>query len=260
MVNLRVAVATDLGLKRERNEDSHACWIPEDPVERASRGVMVVIADGMGGARAGHVASRIAVETVLEVWRESPPDDPVRRLREALVAANMAVFDESRKSPETGGMGTTCTALAVRGQEAFLAHVGDSRLYHLRDGHITQLTSDHSLVAQMVRDGFLTEDEARRDPRRNVVTRSVGVTPQVDIEAFRAVEDLRPGDTLLLSTDGLHGLVSDEELVAIASDDDLEAACQRLIATANGRGGPDNITVGLVRVVADGPAGRQRAR
>src|SRR5262249_23250846 len=147
-------------------------------------------------------------------------------------------------------MGTTCTALVLRGSDAYLAHVGDSRAYLIQDGAIRQLTRDHSLVAQLVREGQLTPDQAKVDPRRNVVTRSVGVGPHVEIDAEHEPGLLRPGDPVLVCSDGLHGVVADEELKAAASGPDLAQDCRDVIRLANQRGGPDNITVVLARVAA----------
>ncbi len=252
-MTVAVRAATDIGLKRTQNEDSHAVWVPEDESQRARRGVLLVVADGMGGYRAGEVASRLAVETVLGVYRAADGDDVAGVLRHALEEANRVVHGESLANPDKGGMGTTCTALVVRGTEAWVAHVGDSRAYLVRGKGIEQITHDHSLVAQFVRDGQLTPEEARTDPRRNVVTRSLGVGPTVEVDAESVPYALRPGDTFLLCTDGLHGQARDEELAESASGRDLERACKDLIALARERGGPDNITVMLARVGGSPP-------
>ena len=255
-MTLEIRAATDLGMKRSQNEDSHGSWVPEDPAERERRGVLVVVADGMGGSRAGEVASRLAVETVIRTYREGRSPNPLDDLYRAVESANQVVHTESVSHPDMSGMGTTCTALVVRGPDAYVAHVGDSRCYAVLDGQLRQLTQDHSLVAQLVRDGQLTPDQARTDPRRNVVTRSVGVGAHVEIDAQRFEALLREGDTLLLCSDGLHGLVPDAELAQLASEDRLDDACRRAIVTANQRGGHDNITVVLARAHAasDTPA------
>ena len=246
-MDVQARAATDIGLKRSMNEDRYGLWLPEERVVRERRGVLLVIADGMGGARAGEVASQTAVEKVLESYREAQ-GEPLEDLQVAMIAANHAVHNESLLHPELSGMGTTLTALVLRGSGAFLAHVGDSRAYLVRGGRARQLTMDHSLVAQLMRAGHLTPEEARVDPRRNVVTRSVGAAPVVQADVTALAEPLRAGDTLLLTTDGLHGLVSDEELGAAASDPDLDAVCGRLVALARQRGGPDNITVIAARL------------
>ena len=247
-MTIAVKAATDLGLKRSQNEDSHGFWIPEDEARRERRGVLLVVADGMGGSRAGEVASRLAVETVLGVYRSAEDEDLAAVLGRAVAEANRVVHRESVAQPELQGMGTTCTAVAVRGHEAWLAHVGDSRAYLVREGAIEQLTRDHSLVAQLVRENQLTREEARIDPRRNVVTRSVGVAPEVEVDVEPFPHALRPGDTLLLCSDGLHGVVTDDELAERSAGPDLDRSCQDLISLARERGGPDNITVLLARV------------
>jgi serine/threonine protein phosphatase PrpC len=173
---------------------------------------------------------------------------PLEELRVAVEEANRAVNEQAAVDPALTGMGTTCTALVVRDQEAFVAHVGDSRAYLVRNGRIHQLTRDHSVVAQLVDQKQLSPELASVDPRRNVVTRSVGVKAQVEVDAERIGELIQPGDTFLLCSDGLHGQVNDEELARLASGPDLERACRDLIALANGRGGPDNITVLLTRM------------
>lgn len=251
-MTLEIRSATDLGMKRSQNEDSHGCWVSDDSAERERRGVLMVVADGMGGSQAGEVASRLAVQTVIRVFREGSGADPLDDLYRAVESANQVVHHESVSHPGMSGMGTTCIAVAVRGRDVYLAHVGDSRAYLASDGKFRQLSQDHSLVAQLVRDGQLTPEQARSDPRRNVVTRSVGVSASVEVDAQRFDALLRDGDTLLMCTDGLHGLVSDAELLEIAGGPDLEDGCRRAIALANERGGHDNITVILARMLPSG--------
>ncbi|HEY6867233.1 MAG TPA: Stp1/IreP family PP2C-type Ser/Thr phosphatase [Candidatus Eisenbacteria bacterium] len=246
-VTVVVRAATDLGLKRQNNEDSYGCWLPDDPAERERRGLLLAVADGMGGVKGGEVASRITVETVMRAYGESPGTDVAQDLQAALTTANRMVHRESEARPDLNGMGTTCTAAVVRGREMYVAHVGDSRAYLVRSGKAQQLTHDHSLVGQLVRDRQLTVEQARTDPRRNVVTRSVGISEEVDVDAERIAEPMRDGDVLMLCTDGLHGLVRDDELGAAVAGRDLDQACERLVGLAKQRGGPDNITVILAR-------------
>ena len=243
---VRVGTGTDVGLKRSQNEDRFAVWRPEGP-DAAARGVLLVVADGMGGAQAGEVASQLAIDCVLETYRaggNSVLDD----LEHAVETANHVIHEHSRAHPEMRGMGTTCTAVVVQGDAAFFAHVGDSRAYRVREGGIEQLTHDHSLVAQLVEHRHLTPEQAKVDPRRNVVTRSVGVAAEVDVDAAQVDDPLRQGDTLVVCSDGLHTLVEDEEIATIASGADLDLACEQLIALANQRGGNDNITVVIGRL------------
>ncbi len=247
-LRLAVASASDVGRKRAQNEDRVLVAVPDDAADRARHGVLLLVCDGMGGARAGEVASALAAETIEREWSAAPGADRAAELVAAVERANAAVHEESLRDSELGGMGTTCTALAVVGREVFVAHVGDSRAYLLRGGRLVALTSDHSLVAQLVRDGLLTADQARTDPRRNVVTRSVGVSANVDVDGGRAPLDLEPGDTLLVCSDGLHGVVEEPDLARLAAGPDLDAACRAAIALANERGGPDNISIALARL------------
>lgn len=245
---LQLATLTDVGRKRSGNEDSHAVWVSEEPAEFARRGALLVVADGMGGANAGEVASRLAADTVIETYRADTGGDPAHALRVAIETANSRVHSQSVANHDQRGMGTTCTAVVVRGNKVWIGHVGDSRAYLVRDGETHRLTSDHSLVAELVERGHLTEQEARHDPRRNVVTRSVGALADVQVDAGPIDEPLRAGDRLVLCSDGLHGQVSDSEIAMLAGDQEPDEACQSLIDLANERGGPDNITVIIARI------------
>jgi protein phosphatase len=233
---------TDIGLKRTQNEDHHAWWSSEAGEPAAA---VMVVADGMGGALAGEVASQLTVEYVLAASRVIAPGATEEALRHVVEEANTRVHHDSVVHAERRGMGTTCTVLIVRPRAALYAHVGDSRAYHVHDGTIRQITRDHSLVAQLVEFQHLTPEEAKVDPRRNVVTRSLGVGSKLEVDT--GVVPLESGDTLLLSSDGLHGLVEDDELLAHAGAPDLPKAGSELIELAKARGGPDNITVILAR-------------
>jgi protein phosphatase len=217
--------------------------------------LLLVVADGMGGSNAGEVASRMAVDAVLREFTSTAADDLPTALAHALHAANAEIWEHSRTRADLNGMGTTCTVLALRGDEVLVAHVGDSRAYLVRGHHARQITTDHSLVAQLVARQQITAEEARHDPRRNVVTRSVGVGPEVEVDVVAVGEPLRDGDTLVLCSDGLHGQMSDDEIASLAVGEPLEAACQELINLANERGGPDNITVALLRFHRSGVRG-----
>jgi protein phosphatase len=254
---MRLAAVTDVGRRRSGNEDSHALW--------ESRGggpadALVVVCDGMGGSNAGEVASRMTVDAVVRHFERSGDDDPGAALVRAVEAANAEVWQHTRSRPDLEGMGTTCTALAVRGDEAVIAHVGDSRAFLVRGGRIRQLTTDHSLVAQLVANGQLSPEAARVDPRRNVVTRSVGIAPALEVDLARLDGPLRAGDTLLLCSDGLHGQVGEGDLARLAAGESLERAARQLVDLANQRGGPDNITVALLRVEEPAPVERGAAR
>src|SRR5271165_4643306 len=234
---LRVAehyAGTDTGRQRRANEDS-----------LLARSPLFVVADGMGGAQAGEVASRIAVE-----FFQSGIDDasePELALATLTRAANSRIHERSHTNAEQAGMGTTLTAVYVGAEEVAIAHVGDSRAYCLRDGELLRLTDDHSLVDELLRQGRLTPEEAIEHPQRSVITRALGpeMTVEVDTRSFRA----RAGDVYLLCSDGLTTMVSEEELAAVLlAHPRLSDAGEALIAAANRAGGRDNITVLLMRV------------
>ncbi|HEX5634988.1 MAG TPA: Stp1/IreP family PP2C-type Ser/Thr phosphatase, partial [Gemmatimonadales bacterium] len=241
------AAATDVGRRRSGNEDCFEIWSPESGADDTPADALVVVCDGMGGSNAGEVASRMAADAVVREFTAQTSGDPAQMLTHAVETANTEVWELSRTRADLNGMGTTCTALAVKDGHVMVAHVGDSRAYLVRAHRATQLTSDHSLVAQLVARQQLTTEEARHDPRRNVVTRSVGVGPEVEVDLVTVGEPLQHGDTLVLCSDGLHGQVSDDEIAGAAMGETLEAACRELIDLANERGGPDNITVAMLR-------------
>ena len=235
-VHLNAAAITDRGRKRPSNEDAFAYSL-EDGV--------FVVCDGMGGAAAGEVASSIAVKETLRALcsRSSPFPD----LAEAAVnTANQAVFARAQSDVELSGMGTTMVALVVRGAEAWVINVGDSRSYRVRDGILEQLTLDHSLVEEQVRQGRMTPSDALRSPYRNVITRALGTQSSVIGDCFQL--ETAAGDIFLLCSDGLTREVPDEEIQAILiAGDSLEERASRLIAAANKNGGNDNITCILVQ-------------
>lgn len=247
-IRTHTAALTDVGRRRTGNEDSHRVWVAEGEPGTHAADLLLIVCDGMGGSNAGEVASRIAADVVLQHLVEAPADDTATALAHAVHAANAEVWEQGRSRSDLSGMGTTCTVLALKGEQVLVAHVGDSRAYLVRAHQARQITTDHSLVAQLVARGQLTADEARTDPRRNVVTRSVGVAPDIEVDVVAVGEPLRHGDTLVVCSDGLHGQMSDAEIAALAEGDSLEDACRDLVALANERGGPDNITVALLRV------------
>lgn len=243
---VRAALRTDTGLVRSENQDFGTYTSPQE--ERASHpgGRLLIVADGMGGHRGGATASRLAGETVKAQYLDSETEDIPTALRDSLARANARIYAEAQANPELRGMGTTTSVLAVRGDHGWLAHVGDSRIYLVRDGVIEQLTDDHSLVATMMREGLLTPQEAEVHPRRNVLQRSMGVAEDVDIDV-RGPIDLREGDTFILCSDGLHGVVKEPELLEIAGRP-IDEAADDFLRMALERGAPDNVTVIVARV------------
>jgi protein phosphatase len=246
---LTFAAKTDLGQVRENNEDKFDWWEPEDGPLLVARGRLFAVADGMGGHAAGQIAAEMALKTIGDAYFSSARSAPEDALKLAIVKANTEVFDTARAIPSRKGMGCTMVLAAVVGDDVALAWAGDSRIYLVRDGEAEQLTEDHSWVREQVRSGALTEEEAGRSPYRNVITRCLGPEPAVTPEARR--EPLRAGDILVLCSDGLTGVVTDAEIAEIASSRPPTFACKDLIALANRRGGPDNITAAVIRVDGD---------
>jgi PPM family protein phosphatase len=234
-VRIETGVATDIGRVREGNEDS---YLVEPP--------LYAVADGMGGHRGGEVASHLALETVEERARADQGT-----LADQVRAANRAVYERSQQDREVTGMGTTLTAAKLVDGTLLLAHVGDSRAYLLRGGALRQLTDDHTLVNRMVKAGEITTDEADVHPHRNVLTRALGTEPEVQVDVSEV--PLMDGDRALLCSDGLFGMVTEDQIQAILeAEPDPQKAAERLIRAANSAGGVDNITVVVLDAHDDG--------
>jgi PPM family protein phosphatase len=235
---VEVAGLTDVGRHRQTNEDSYVVSPP-----------LFAVADGMGGARAGEVASRLAVETFAA---EPEPDaSPERRLREIVRSANRRIHSLSQEDESRAGMGTTLTAALVTDDEVATGHVGDSRLYRFRDGTLERLTTDHSLVEELIRQGKLTPEGAERHPQKSIITRALGPEPDVEVETFTA--PARAGDVYLLCSDGLTGMITEAQVAEILrAGPPLERRAHQLIDAANAGGGRDNITVVLFRLGDEG--------
>jgi len=238
---------SDVGRKRKRNEDTCAFCIPEDRELFEKRGMLFAVADGMGGASAGDFASHLAVSVILDDYYRGHASTTPDGLQNAIEEANRVVFAESEMSAERRGMGTTVSLLLVRGDCAYIAQVGDSRVYVARENErLFQITADHSLVAEQVRNGFLSAEEARNHSLKNLITRAVGIktSVKVDLFAFR----LQQHDTLLLCSDGLSNLVNDDEIAGLMASENLKVAGRRLVGRALNEGGSDNITAVLLRI------------
>jgi serine/threonine protein phosphatase PrpC len=242
---VRAALRTDVGLVRSENQDFGTYTTPDEENDHPG-GRLLIVADGMGGHRGGATASRLAAETVKAQYLGSETADVPAALRDSLARANARIFSEAQANPDLRGMGTTTSVLAVRDGQGWFAHVGDSRIYRVRGEEITQLTDDHSLVASMVREGLLTPKEAETHPRRNVLQRSMGVSEEVEIDV-KGPFDVQAGDTYILCSDGLHGVVKEDELREIAKLP-IEAAADEYLRRALERGAPDNVTVIVARV------------
>lgn len=247
---------TDIGRKRQRNEDS---YLVNDKIG------LYIVADGMGGHAGGEFASKIAVSTVEEIIRgedrvrSNVPNDSYldtdasasegqeqERLKEAINRAGNMIVRRAFEDPELKGMGTTSTVMFIANDKAYIAHVGDSRAYCVRDGQIIQITEDHSLVHEQLKSGLITEEEAKTHQLKNIITRSVGVQEEVEVDTV--VWKIQVGDSYLLCSDGLSNMVHDHELQDIITKFNAEQAARELVDLANSRGGEDNITLILLKV------------
>jgi len=253
-MELKSCGITDIGRKRQRNEDS---YLVNDQLK------LYIVADGMGGHAGGEFASKIAVSTVEEIIkgedrlksgiegntfldhdRLSGDESEQDKLRDAITRAGNMIAHKAIEQPELRGMGTTATVMLFLQDKAYIAHVGDSRAYCVRNKKITQITEDHSLVHEQLKSGLITQQEARTHQLRNIITRSVGVQEEVDTDTI--VWQVQQGDTYLMCSDGLSNMIMDEEMQDIINQTDTESAARALVDLANERGGDDNITLILV--------------
>jgi protein phosphatase len=267
-VVVRVFGRTDVGRTREHNEDAfvvvdltrgNATLQPEVRThEVGDRGTLFMVADGMGGAAAGEIASAMAIEIVLQelttaLGEKTPPSEDrfATAIKRATAAANSHIHTFALEHPEYRGMGTTATVAGVLGDTVFVAQVGDSRAYLVRNGVARQITKDQSLMQKLIEAGELTEEEAEQSERRNIILQALG--PEATIKVDLTHQTVRKGDTLVLCSDGLSGQVRVDEIARIVSEEqDLVAACKRMIDRANEMGGPDNITVIVARFEGEG--------
>jgi len=237
---------TDPGMVRDHNED---CFLIVPEVGFA------LLADGMGGHLAGEVASAMAVEQVnqhlLSAFRDPPKesngDFESGTLVEAIKMANSAIHDASMNNPEKAGMGTTIVAVTFHDHHLTVAHVGDSRMYRFRGDALTQITEDHSMVQELLRRGLITPEEARTSANKNLVTRALGVDPIVEVDV--KADDVQDGDLYLLCSDGLSDVLTDQDMAAILSEhrQDMDLAAKKMIEEVNQRGGPDNVSIVMIR-------------
>jgi protein phosphatase len=233
-MTVAVGSCTSVGRTRTSNQDWLGYFGASD--DGPAKGRLFILADGMGGEAGGEVASRLAVDVIAKAYFEHPSEEPPAALERSVMVANQAIHAQAAAAADLRGMGTTCTALVLRGSRAWIAHVGDSRAYRIRDSRVEQLTSDHSLAH-------------RGAAYAHILTRALGVQPDVEVDLIPVSTGVRAGDVFLLCSDGLWGQVSNADIAAIvAADSDLQVASQRLVDAANLRGGPDNISVIVARV------------
>ena len=252
MLQLEATGLSDAGPNRELNEDAIGLFAPPDGLARERKGHLYVVADGLGGHKAGEVASALAVATLQEEYYS--PSNHTRiepALRQAVQAANLRIHDLAQRNPEYRSMETTLTALAVAGAHAYIAHIGDCRVYLWRDGRLSQLTSDHSEAAELVRLRVLSPERVRDHPGRNVLTRTLGsrLIPRPDYLR----QPVQPGDQLVLCSDGLWSEVDEPELAEVLGEHPPAHACRELLDRALARDCADNVSVQVVKVLAVEP-------
>ncbi len=249
---LEAHLLSDVGKKRSHNEDSCLLTAPSDPHVAERRGFLFAVADGMGGVNGGGFASRISLQTLTEDYFSRNNGTIPQGLGHAVERANRRIYDEAENHPEYYGMGTTVSALLVQGGHAYIAQVGDSRVY-LKRGHerLFQITEDHSLVAEQLKSGQISEEEARTHSLKNLITRAVGTKDTVEVDLFCV--PLQRGDKLLLCSDGLSNVVVDEVISEQLESNRVEGAARVLVGRALTGGGPDNITAVIVEVTGELP-------
>lgn len=240
---MKIFSSTDKGLVRSNNQDAYTSGTFDDGT------VWAVVCDGMGGANGGNVASRMAVDyfsaSLKSGYRSNMSESSIRNLLETAVsAANVRVFDKSRESSELAGMGTTIVASIVTSTNAYFSHAGDSRAYILSDGELSQITRDHSIVQSMIESGKLSQEEARFHPRKNVITRALGVDETVNVDF--TVTGFTKGDKILICTDGLTNYAESDDIKAILGDESVKDPAESLTALANTNGGGDNVTAVVI--------------
>lgn len=239
-MKVRCSAASDVGLKREINQDSYGIG---DQSLSEQKGLLLIVCDGMGGHAAGEIASKLGVQVILEHYYTSDDSDRVSLLEHAFYHANRRIYDDGE-----GTMGTTGVAALIYKGNLYIANVGDSRAYLIREGHIDQISRDHSLVAEQLTAGLITAEQARQSSYRNMITRALGYRPEVQVDIFKLA--VQNNDIIVLSSDGLHGLVDDDEISQVATTMPPEEAVKKLIIMANDRGGVDNITA-TVAIIDD---------
>lgn len=240
-----VAGKTDLGRVRENNEDKHEFYIPEDERMLATRGLIFVVCDGMGGHAAGQIASELALNTFIDVYLNHPSEQAPVAMEAAVTAANRYVYDVAMAVPGRRGMGTTLSALILLQDEAFTVQVGDSRVYRVRNGEIAQLTGEHTWIDEAIRAGWVNEEEAKTHRNRHMLLRAVGVEAAVETEV--RTHDSQVGDIYVLCSDGMSNHVTDEQILDVAAKHAPGDAARKFVSMAMLDGGSDNCTVLIVR-------------
>jgi len=248
---IHLASLSDVGCQRENNEDRCSYWEPASDDQFQRKGRLAIVADGMGGYEGGQEASRVAVETLESVYANASEGKPPSWLLAGFQAAHQRILDEASRNPALLGMGTTCTAIALLERALYFAHVGDSRLYLVRDSSISRLTRDHSYVSRLVENGVIGPEEAESHPQRHILTAALGAGASIIPDCPEEPTSLQEADVLVLCTDGLWSQVNQNEVHDAVTENDPDKACRKLVEAAKKRGGPDNITVQVIQVAAE---------
>ncbi|HBP19842.1 MAG TPA: Stp1/IreP family PP2C-type Ser/Thr phosphatase [Planctomycetes bacterium] len=251
--DVEIGQHSHVGMARTENQDFFGYWEPDEDRLFDLKGRLAVVCDGMGGHSGGEIASRLAVKAIIDNYEQAESENIVEALRASIELANRQVYNEGQRLKELDGMGTTVTALVHRRDMVYFGQVGDSRAYLIRGGAMKQMTKDHSLVQQLVDEGLLDKSEMESHPDKNVILRSLGVKPEVEVDVSHI--PIANGDLFLICSDGLSGLVTDDEMLAlvnagVSGQKALRQICEDLVNQANAAGGHDNITVQLLRINA----------
>ena len=244
---IEYAGCSDIGLVRTENQDTFGIYTSDDLKADSVKGHLFVVADGMGGHKGGKEASNLAVSTIKEIYYSTKSSDPVLILKKAIEAANTKIYSTAQKSENYRRMGTTCSVLLIKKSFASFGHIGDSRIYKVENNNIEQLTTDHTKVNELLKEGILTKEEAEGYPAKSVLTRALGVNDNVKIDYNENIK-LKEGQIYVLCSDGLAN-VTENEIKNLVILNGCEEACEKLVALANERGGYDNVTILIIKIV-----------
>jgi len=248
MISVTIGSASHIGMKKDENQDYCSYHMPANGAE-SKKGTLLALADGMGGMGGGSLASRIAVDTLMETYYNDVSDNVAESLTNAFLKANKQVIDKGAEHFETARMGSTLTAVVITKNKMYYSHVGDSRGYLIYGNDITQFTEDHSYVTSLVKAGVITAEEAETHPDRHVITKAIGLSDELAVDAHRIDRQIEKNMYILLCCDGLHGVVSDEDIVnTLNAYREPDVVAEKLVDKANDNGGPDNITVMIARI------------